>query len=236
MIEEMKKRDELADRFVGKNILLLTTDTNILSISKPKKKFGNLIFREMNVVDTTKDYGIVVTNANGKRVTIKEDIISEAVIESTKELKSSLKKLVEGREIKVALISENYEFLIGTKLVSSKTKGINIEDITTLRTETKNEIIEENMLDYIPSFKMEITEEKPILFQFVPRRDTLEIGKMDDIGYRDFEKGCFYGYNELDKAIDDICKHYSQFLPSEDESDNKNSNIFKKLKNIFKKN
>lgn len=232
MIGEMKKRDELADKFVGKNILLLTTDTNILSTSKSEKRFDNLRFKEMKVIDITKDYGLVAISSNDTSVIIEKDVLCEAVIENIEKLESILKRFIEGNNINITYIEDLYQ----RKLFSRKIEKINIKNLTTLKVKIQGGIQEENALDCIPAFKVEIMKDKPILFQFASRRDTFEIRGMDDIGYRDFEKGCFYGYKELDKAIDDICKHYSQFLLNEDESDNKNSNILKKIKNVFKKN
>lgn len=229
MIEKMKERDELRDKFVGRNLLIMTTDTNILSLTGNTREFENIIFKEIQIIDIDKDCNLVGLNYNGDKFIVRNDFIEDLVIKNTNELEIRLESFFDEGSIKTATIFKDNKSFDNWIYTVVGTKEKKFEDICIIKKyQDKDRYIKVNALEFIPNLKMELNKDKSIVFQFNSKRDAFEMIEMDNIGFERFDKGFYYGKNELKKAIADICNQYKPFLKEKD-------SFIQKIKNIIKK-
>lgn len=274
MIEKMKKRDELRNKlenkFIGRNVLLICNCINVLHRNELRETVKNIKFKKIKIVNVDSELNLIgikyknniLTNNNSKKkILIKNKFIEDLIILDTNELQDILNKFITGESIKTALIRPDTRSSYGITHSVIDIKETNLNDICVARHYQGNcQYIETNVLKYIPNLKMEISEDKPLIFQFNTSLNYFELTEVNNIGYKEFEQGLYFGLKELNKAIDIICNKYSLFLENRynnkniDITDNpffdnviynnfseNNSNInnkdtiIEKIKNIFKK-
>lgn len=229
MIEKMRERDELKSKFIGKNLLIISTDTNFLSPTSGQRMVENIGFEKIQVVDVDEECNLIGLVHTDDKFVIENKFINDLVIENIDELKIKLKDFFNGNATKTATIFSTYrKFNDGRHSVLSLEEK-SFKNIATIKEyQNKDDYIEIDAVELIPNLKMELNKNKPLVFQFIPERNLFRIRKVDNIGFSEFEQGFYYGQKELEKAIDDICAQYSSFLKNKGSFLNKIKNILKR--------